>query len=75
MIVCTGVGPGHADFLTRWAEELIAEADVVAGVDAVVDVVRSVIPQGGEGVWACGRDGAGGSRRPDSGFTGEGLLR
>jgi cobalt-precorrin-7 (C5)-methyltransferase len=48
MIVCTGVGPGHVDFLTRWAEELIAEADVVAGFDAVVDVVRSVIPQSAE---------------------------
>jgi precorrin-6y C5,15-methyltransferase (decarboxylating) CbiE subunit len=44
MIVCTGVGPGHLDFVTRGAADLIASADVVAGFDAVVDVVRPLIP-------------------------------
>ena len=48
MIVCTGVGPGHLEYLTLRAEELIARADVVAGFDAVVDVVRRVIPQSAE---------------------------
>jgi cobalt-precorrin-7 (C5)-methyltransferase len=44
MIICTGVGPGHLDFLTRRAAQLIAEADVIAGFDAVVNVVRELIP-------------------------------
>ncbi|CAB3792778.1 cobalt-precorrin-7 (C(5))-methyltransferase [Pararobbsia alpina] len=44
MIICTGVGPGHLDFVTRGAAEHIANADVVAGFDAVVDVVRPLIP-------------------------------
>lgn len=48
MIVCTGVGPGHVDFLTRWAAELIAGAEVVAGFDAVVEVVRPLIPPGAQ---------------------------
>ncbi len=43
-----GVGPGHLDYLTRRAAELIAEADVVAGFDAVVDVVRPLIPESAE---------------------------
>ena len=44
MIVCVGAGPGHLDFLTRKGAELVAGADVVAGFDAVVDVVRPLIP-------------------------------
>lgn len=44
MIVCIGAGPGHLDFLTRKGADLITEADVVAGFDAVVDVVRPLIP-------------------------------
>ena len=43
MIICTGVGPGHLDFVTRGAADHIANADVVAGFDAVVDVVRPLI--------------------------------
>lgn len=48
MIICTGVGPGHLDFVTRKASELIENADVVAGFDAVVDVVRPLIPANAE---------------------------
>ncbi|MBD0321426.1 MAG: cobalt-precorrin-7 (C(5))-methyltransferase [Gemmatimonadetes bacterium] len=44
MITCIGVGPGDVQYLTRRGAELIAESDVVAGFDAVVDVVRSLIP-------------------------------
>ncbi|SMB80016.1 precorrin-6Y C5,15-methyltransferase (decarboxylating) [Deinococcus hopiensis KR-140] len=43
MIVCVGAGPGHLDFLTRRGAELVSNADVVAGFDAVVDVVRPLL--------------------------------
>ncbi|WP_291423218.1 cobalt-precorrin-7 (C(5))-methyltransferase [Deinococcus sp.] len=43
MIVCVGAGPGHLDYLTQKGARLIAEADVVAGFGAVVDVVRPLI--------------------------------
>lgn len=43
MIVCLGVGPGHLDYLTQRGARLVGEADVVAGFDAVVDVVRPLI--------------------------------
>lgn len=43
MITCVGAGPGHLDFLTRRGAELISNADVVAGFDAVVDVVRPLL--------------------------------
>ena len=48
MIICTGVGPGHLDYVTRGASDLIANADVVAGFDAVVDVVRPLISERAE---------------------------
>ncbi|MEF2278450.1 cobalt-precorrin-7 (C(5))-methyltransferase [Deinococcus sp. YIM 134068] len=44
VIVCVGAGPGHLDFLTRKGAALIEGADVVAGFDAVVDMVRPLIP-------------------------------
>jgi cobalt-precorrin-7 (C5)-methyltransferase len=44
MIVCVGAGPGSLDYLTRRGAELIRTADVVAGFDAVVNVVRPLIP-------------------------------
>ncbi len=56
MIVCVGAGPGHLDFLTRRGAALIGEADVVAGFDAVVDVVRPLIPGGAEVVTMSYRD-------------------
>ncbi|GGK18015.1 hypothetical protein GCM10008955_09320 [Deinococcus malanensis] len=43
MIACIGAGPGHLDFLTQKGARLVREADVVAGFDAVVDVVRPLI--------------------------------
>ena len=44
MITCIGVGPGDIGFLTQKAASLIGAADVVAGFDAVVNVVGSIIP-------------------------------
>jgi precorrin-6y C5,15-methyltransferase (decarboxylating) CbiE subunit len=43
MIVCVGAGPGSLDYLTQWGAELVRTADVVAGFDAVVNVVRPLI--------------------------------
>src|ERR1700722_7288183 len=43
MIVCIGAGPGSLDYMTQRGAELIRAADVVAGFDAVVDVVRPLI--------------------------------
>lgn len=44
MIVCLGAGPGDTGYLTRRSAELIRAADVVAGFNAVVDIVRGLIP-------------------------------
>lgn len=44
MMICVGAGPGHLDYLTRGGAAHIASADVVAGFDAVVDIVRPLIP-------------------------------
>ncbi|ASF46617.1 cobalt-precorrin-7 (C(5))-methyltransferase [Methylovulum psychrotolerans] len=44
MIICIGAGPGDLGYLTRRGAELIGNADVVAGFDAVVNVVASLIP-------------------------------
>jgi cobalt-precorrin-7 (C5)-methyltransferase len=46
MIVCVGAGPGSLDYLTRRGADLVREADVVAGFDAVVDLVRPLIAPG-----------------------------
>src|ERR1700722_9761544 len=46
MIVCIGAGPGSLDYMTQRGAELIRAADVVAGFDAVVDVVRPLIAAG-----------------------------
>src|ERR1700692_2978303 len=43
MIICIGAGPGDLGYLTRRGAELIRSADVVAGFDAVVKVVDSLI--------------------------------
>lgn len=43
MIICIGVGPGSLDYLTQRGAALVAGADVVAGFDAVVNVVRPLI--------------------------------
>jgi len=44
MIICIGAGPGDIGYLTQRGAELIRDADVVAGFDAVVNVVQSIIP-------------------------------
>ena len=44
MIICIGAGPGDIGYLTQRGAELIRAADVVAGFDAVINVVRSLIP-------------------------------
>lgn len=43
MIVCIGAGPGDLGYLTRRGGELVRQAEVVAGFDAVVDLVRPLI--------------------------------
>lgn len=43
MICCVGAGPGDLGFLTRRGQELIEEAQVIAGFTSVVDLVRSLI--------------------------------
>ena len=44
MIICIGAGPGDIGYLTQRGAELIRDADVVAGFEAVLNVVRSLIP-------------------------------
>lgn len=44
MITCIGAGPGDLGFLTLRGKELVESADVVAGFDAVVNLVRPLIP-------------------------------
>ncbi len=44
MIICIGAGPGDVAYLTQRGAELIRNADVVAGFDAVINVVQSLIP-------------------------------
>ncbi|WP_229776158.1 hypothetical protein [Deinococcus ruber] len=39
MIICTGIGPGHRQYLTALGQQLISEADVVAGFGTVLDLV------------------------------------
>lgn len=46
MMVCIGAGPGSLDYLTQRGTELVRAADVVAGFDAVVEMVRPLIAPG-----------------------------
>jgi cobalt-precorrin-7 (C5)-methyltransferase len=43
MIICVGIGPGDLGYLTRRGAELLNEADLVAGFDAVLAIVRPLI--------------------------------
>jgi cobalt-precorrin-7 (C5)-methyltransferase len=43
MITCVGAGPGSLDYLTQRGADLVRTAEVVAGFDAVVNVVRPLI--------------------------------
>ena len=56
MIVCIGAGPGDVGYLTQRGAELIRNADVVAGFNAVVNVVQSLIPPAAEVVLMGYRD-------------------
>ncbi len=56
MIICIGAGPGDIGYLTQRGAELIRTADVVAGFDAVVNVVQSIIPATAEVVLMGYRD-------------------
>lgn len=44
MIICIGAGPGDTAYLTQQGAALIRDAEVVAGFNAVVDIVRDLIP-------------------------------
>ena len=56
MIICIGAGPGDLGYLTQRGAGLIREADVVAGFDAVVNMVRPLIPANAEVVTMNYRD-------------------
>ncbi len=56
MIICIGAGPGDLGYLTQRGAELIRQADVVAGFNAVVDIVRGLIPPKAEVVTMGYRD-------------------
>jgi cobalt-precorrin-7 (C5)-methyltransferase len=43
MIICVGAGPGSLDYLTQRGAQLVRTAEVVAGFDAVVNLVRPLI--------------------------------
>lgn len=43
MIICIGAGPGDLGYLTRRGAQLIESAQVVAGFDAVVNLVRPLV--------------------------------
>jgi cobalt-precorrin-7 (C5)-methyltransferase len=56
MIICIGAGPGDVGYLTQRGAELIRDADVVAGFNAVVNVIESLIPPTAEVVLMGYRD-------------------
>jgi len=56
MIICIGAGPGDIGYLPQRSAELIRNADVVAGFNAVVNVVQPLIPQSAEVVLMGYRD-------------------
>ena len=43
MIIYTGIGPGHLQYLTALGQQLLSEAEVVAGFDTVLDLVAPLI--------------------------------
>jgi len=48
MIICIGAGPGDIGYLTQRGAEELRAADVVAGFNAVVNVIESLIPDKAE---------------------------
>lgn len=43
MIICVGIGPGHLNFITQQALQALQAAEVVAGFDAVLNIVSPLI--------------------------------
>jgi cobalt-precorrin-7 (C5)-methyltransferase len=43
MITCLGIGPGDVGYVTQYGVDLIKNADVIAGFDSVLDVIRPLI--------------------------------
>jgi cobalt-precorrin-7 (C5)-methyltransferase len=43
MICCVGVGPGDLGYMTQYGRKLIEEAEVVAGFESVVEIVKPLI--------------------------------
>jgi precorrin-6y C5,15-methyltransferase (decarboxylating) CbiE subunit len=56
MITCVGVGPGDIGYLTEMAANLLRSAEVVAGFETVVNLVRPIIPSGAKVVTMSYRD-------------------
>ncbi|MET3130650.1 cobalt-precorrin-7 (C5)-methyltransferase [Oxalobacteraceae bacterium GrIS 1.11] len=56
MIICIGAGPGDIAYLTQRGADLIRNADVVAGFEAVLEVVRGLIPAAAETITMAYRD-------------------
>ena len=56
MIICIGAGPGDVGYMTQRGAELIRSADMVAGFNAVITVVQSLIPATAEVVYMGYRD-------------------
>ena len=56
MIICIGAGPGDAGYLTQRGAQLIRDADVVAGFETVLNVIRDLISQGAQVVSMAYRD-------------------
>lgn len=56
MIICVGAGPGDVGYMTQRGAELIRSADVVAGFNAVITVVQSLISATAEIVYMGYRD-------------------
>lgn len=56
MIIAIGAGPGDIGYLTRRAAALIEDADVIAGFETVVNIVRGLIPAAAEVVTMGYRD-------------------
>jgi cobalt-precorrin-7 (C5)-methyltransferase len=43
VIICVGAGPGSLEYMTQRGAQLISAAEVIAGFNAVVEVVRPLI--------------------------------
>lgn len=48
MIAAIGIGPGDTAFMTRQGESLLAEAEIVAGFNTILELAASLIPEQAE---------------------------